>query len=90
MLKEVAMLIRNAINSLSAKKEKLGLIVFLQKKCTYAYSEFVLGKYDKNNQHNLVEKLNRMTIQEKMIISSFEFITSLFRKLRENHDPNAM
>ncbi len=69
-------------NDVKITKKSIGVIIFnrgldkvllVQKKCTYAYSEFVLGKYDKNNQHSLVEKFNRMSIQEKMIISSLEF-----------------
>lgn len=63
-------------------KKSIGILLFnpnkdkvllVQKKCTYAYSEFVLGKYDKNNKTQLIDKFNKMTAQEKMIIASLEF-----------------
>ena len=63
-------------------KRSVGIIIFnynmdsvllVQKKCTYAFSEFVVGRYDKNNKVQLIEKLNRMTTNEKVIIHSMEF-----------------
>ena len=63
-------------------KKSIGIIIFdcklesvllVQKKCTYAFQEFVLGKYDKNNRIQIIEKCNNMTSNEKNIISSFEF-----------------
>uniref|UniRef100_A0A6C0LKQ9 Nudix hydrolase domain-containing protein n=1 Tax=viral metagenome TaxID=1070528 RepID=A0A6C0LKQ9_9ZZZZ len=63
-------------------KRSVGIIIFnyemnsvllVQKKCTYAFSEFVIGRYDKNNKNQLIEKLNKMTTNEKVIIHSMEF-----------------
>ena len=63
-------------------KRSIGIIIFnntldkvllVQKKHTYAFADFVIGKYDKNNIFSLIEKFNKMTIQEKLIISSLEF-----------------
>lgn len=52
---------------------KLDKVLLVQKKCTYAYSEFVTGKYDKHDKNSLLEKFNKMTSNEKMIIWSLEF-----------------
>lgn len=51
----------------------LDKVLLVQKKCTYAYSEFVTGKYDKHNKDSLLDKFNKMTAHEKMIIASLEF-----------------
>ena len=63
-------------------KKSIGIIIFdksltkvllVEKKCTYAFSDFVMGKYDRNNKVEMVDKFNKMTSQEKIIISSLEF-----------------
>lgn len=70
------------MSNVKINKKSIGIIIFnkalnkvlmIQKKCTYSYMEFIFGKYDKNNQQALLEKFNKMTVQEKLIISSFEF-----------------
>ena len=70
------------MSNVKINKKSLGIIIFnkslnkvlmIQKKCSYSYMEFLYGKYDKNNQQTLLEKFNKMTVQEKLIISSFEF-----------------
>ena len=53
--------------------KKIENVLLVQKRCTYSYIEFILGKYDKNNKVEMIDKFNKMTIQEKMIISSLEF-----------------
>lgn len=70
------------ITNYKSVKKSVGILLFnpnldkvllIQKKCTYAYSEFVMGKYDKNNKNQLLEKFNKMTAYEKMLIASLEF-----------------
>ena len=63
-------------------KKSIGIIIFntsidkvliVCKRYTYSFGEFVIGKYDKNNKSLLIDKFNKMTIHEKIIISSLEF-----------------
>jgi len=48
-------------------------ILMIQKRHTYAYTDFVLGRYNKTNRRTILSKLNNMTSQEKLIINSLNF-----------------
>ena len=63
-------------------KKSIGIVIFdksltkvllVEKKCTYAFADFVIGKYDRNHKSDMIDKFNKMTAQEKLIISSLEF-----------------
>jgi hypothetical protein len=66
-------------------KKSLGIILFdpsknkvvaIKKRYTYAYFDFVYGRYDKTDQNTIKLLLGRMTIHEKNILRScnFDFI----------------
>lgn len=63
-------------------KKSVGMILFdksgknvmlIQKRNTYAFTDFMLGRYNKNNRRALLSKLNNMTIHEKLLLKSLDF-----------------
>ena len=40
-------------------------VLLVQKRHSYAYTDFVMGKYQKNNRRTLLASMNNMTIHEK-------------------------
>lgn len=48
-------------------------ILMVQKRCTYEFTDFVLGKYNPQNKNNLYRLFNNMTFHEKMDILSGDF-----------------
>jgi 8-oxo-dGTP pyrophosphatase MutT (NUDIX family) len=47
-------------------------LLLIQKRCTYAYSDFVNGRYSKND-NSILNLLNYMTREEKIVILSLNF-----------------
>lgn len=75
-------------------KKSVGIVLFdksgknvllVQKRHSYAYTDFVTGKYNKNNRRNLLAKFNNMTIHEKLLLRSLEF-DMMWYHLCLNHD----
>lgn len=67
-----------------ATKKSTGIILFdnnfskvllINKRTTYAYMDFVFGKYDKGNSSAMIKMFNRMTLAEKVIVGSMDFNT---------------
>jgi 8-oxo-dGTP pyrophosphatase MutT (NUDIX family) len=48
-------------------------ILLIKKQHTYAFSDFILGKYNKTNREYLLKLFNQMSYNEKIIISSLKF-----------------
>lgn len=48
-------------------------IVMVQKRNTYAFMDFILGHFGKNDDHRILELFNGMTVDEKMTILSGDF-----------------
>ena len=48
-------------------------VLMIQKRHSYAYMDFIMGKYNKNNRRSLLAKLNNMTVQEKLLVKSLDF-----------------
>jgi len=63
-------------------KKSVGMILFdksgknvmlIQKRNSYAFMDFVLGRYKNSNRRMLLNKFNNMTVQEKLVIKSLNF-----------------
>tara|TARA_B110000908_G_C10231157_1_gene440668 strand:+ start:1168 stop:1926 length:759 start_codon:yes stop_codon:yes gene_type:complete len=48
-------------------------VLLVQKRHSYAYTDFVMGKYQKNNRRTLLASMNNMTIHEKLLLKSLNF-----------------
>jgi 8-oxo-dGTP pyrophosphatase MutT (NUDIX family) len=48
-------------------------ILLVQRRFTYAFNAFVYGMYDMNNQASIMALLNKMTIEEKIILRRIDF-----------------
>jgi ADP-ribose pyrophosphatase YjhB (NUDIX family) len=48
-------------------------VLLVQKRHSYAYTDFVMGKYHKNNRRSLLTRVNNMTIHEKLLLRSLNF-----------------
>lgn len=53
-------------------------ILMIKKKCSYAFSEFIRGDYDPCRKHDLSYMFDMMTIEEKRIILSMNFVMIWF------------
>lgn len=58
-------------------------IIMMKKKYTYAFFEFVFGKFKKKEHKKLIKMFNQMTQHEKMDILSLEY-DKMWRRLRIN------
>lgn len=54
-------------------------ILFIKKRNTYSFIEFVRGKYDMNKKYEILHLLNGMTIEEKLDIKLFDYMTLWLR-----------
>ena len=54
-------------------------IILIKKRYTYYFFEFVLGKYQRNDNKYLFKLFNNMTYQEKMDILSLKFDTLWYK-----------
>jgi 8-oxo-dGTP pyrophosphatase MutT (NUDIX family) len=61
-----------AITRFNVKTKKYE-ILFIKKRYTYAYVEFVLGHYSKNNEERLKSLFSGMSHEEKVMILSLDF-----------------
>lgn len=48
-------------------------LLFIKKRVTYAFITFIKGVYNKNNDNELINLFNNMTIEEKISIMSLNF-----------------
>ena len=48
-------------------------ILLIKKQHTYAFSDFISGKYNKTNKEYLLKLFNQMSYNEKIVISSLKF-----------------
>ena len=53
--------------------KSLNNVLFIQKKTTYEFMDFLLGKYSKSNRSKLVKMFSNMTLQEKSVLLSMRF-----------------
>ena len=60
-------------------------ILLVQKRTTYAYGDFVMGKYNPRNKDSIMSLFNNMTIDEKLTILGLNF-KSMWYKLWLNHE----
>lgn len=76
-------------------------ILLIQRRITYAFSAFVYGQYDISNRASIMSLLNKMTVEEKIILRKLEFRaiwshiwistkydTARFRKLEDMFENN--
>jgi hypothetical protein len=69
------------------KHPKNGIKILLVKKpYTYSFSDFILGKYFKNNDSQLLKLFNNMTYHEKMDILSLNFSLMWYRIYRNTNE----
>lgn len=54
-------------------------ILLVRKRCTYEYSSFVLGRYNRKDTSILTKMFNNMTFEEKLTILSFNFDQMWYR-----------
>ena len=48
-------------------------VMLIQKRNSYAFIDFMLGRYNPNNRRSLLSKFNNMTVHEKLLIKSLNF-----------------
>ena len=54
--------------------DKMGKnVLMVQKRTSYAFTDFIMGRYNKNNRRNILSKFNNMTIHEKILVRSLNF-----------------
>jgi ADP-ribose pyrophosphatase YjhB (NUDIX family) len=51
----------------------------IRKRYTYNFSIFVFGKYSSNNNYQLTDLFNGMTVDEKLLISSLNYLALWYR-----------
>lgn len=61
--------------------------LLVQKRCTYAYVDFILNKYNPLSDSSLVRLFNKMTKEEKIIIKSMNFSFIWYHYYLETPDP---
>lgn len=54
-------------------------ILLVRKRVSYAYFEFVHGKYKSINSDDILKLLNNMTVDEKITLSSLDFMAIWYR-----------
>jgi 8-oxo-dGTP pyrophosphatase MutT (NUDIX family) len=61
-------------------------ILLVKKRCTYAYVEFILGRYNRNSDNAALLMFNHMTNDEKVTILSLDFGQIYFKVFLVNPD----
>lgn len=62
-------------------------LLFINKRLTYAFIAFVRGICDKNNNDiYILQLLNKMTVDEKMVIKSLDFSIIWYKSYLENYN----
>lgn len=59
--------------ALCRTKNNISEIIMVKKRLSYYFCQFVMGKYRKGNNSDLMNLFNNMTLQEKMDIMSLDF-----------------
>ena len=63
--------------------------LFINKRLSYAYISFIKGIYEKNaNSPSIIKLLNKMTVDEKMILKSLDFNMIWYKCHLEKNDVN--
>ena len=59
-------------------------ILLVKKRCTYDYDDFILGRYDKDNEIFMHNMFSGMTLEEKLIVKSMDYGYIWFHKHLNN------
>lgn len=67
------MRIQKSYGIICIRKKKQYEFLFINKRLTYAYISFIKGIYSNYNYNDIKRLLNKMTVDEKLIIKSLDF-----------------
>ncbi len=53
--------------------KSMNKVLFIQKRCTYAFHDFVIGRYKKSDTYQMSKMFSQMKLQEKIVIKSLNY-----------------